>query len=83
MVRVISSALNKNNSRVTLEYIGVDVKGMAYKIAPLHGCSVSDNIKVTLLPVSGKLGKEFGTISFNKGNHGVALATFLESVRNL
>lgn len=82
-MKVISKAINKNNSRATIRFSENGILTKATEIAKKHGCGFSHN--VTTVPIADEKEVKFkesrGTISFNKGAHSEALAEFINTVK--
>lgn len=79
MIRIVSNATNANNSRVTIFYTESGVLTEACNIAESYKCGFSHNVCYNPNPDTPT---NFGTISFNKGNHEKALTEFLSWVRS-
>lgn len=79
-MKIISKAVNKNNSRVTLEFESTIVAlSNAANIAKKNNCSFSHNVTSRPVVESGEVTFPFcfGTISFNQGDHENAMNEFI------
>ena len=84
-MKLISKSNNLNNSRATVQFQETNLLDVADSIAKKNGCGFSHNVTTRPFTIDGAVffRQGFGTISFNKGNHAVALMEFLEASGNI
>lgn len=79
-MKIISQSVNKNNSRITIEFTENGVLSNAEDIATQNNTGFSHNCRIALFKGEGQPRRSFGTISFNKGDHAAALTQFTDTI---